>query len=133
MPVVLWQPILFCSFKSLTVCLHIPAHTLEECSSKSSLCVRGDTGSQLTVCSVVVCGFTGCEWVPGRPCSIGLSSPFWLPLFRSVDVEYPAETTLAQPAAGHSHPRVGNHASTAHRLYAAEEPGHTWYYSKVKA
>ena len=54
--------------------------------------------------------------------------------FTAVDVEYPADTTVAQPAAGHPvHRRLGNHTSTAQRLYTAEEPGHTWYYSKVKA
>lgn len=46
----------------------------------------------------------------------------------TLDVEYPtgaAENSL--------HPRLGNHASTAYRLYTADSPGHTWYYFKAKA
>lgn len=54
-------------------------------------------------------------------------SPVWM-------WKYPAAAALAQWAAGHPvHPGAGDHASTAHRLYTAEEPGHACYYSKVKA
>lgn len=58
----------FCSApsKSLTVCLHIPAHALEECSSKSSSCVGGDTGSQLVI--LFCCGMRsyGVRMGPGE-------------------------------------------------------------------
>jgi len=41
--------------------------------------------------------------------------------FTAVDVEYTADTALAQPAAGHPVcRRLGNHASTAHRLVTAQ-------------
>lgn len=128
MPAVLWQPILLCSFKSLAICLHIPTYTLEEHSSNSNSCVRGDTGSQWYR-SAVVGGFSVRERLPGRPCSIGLSSPFWLPLFHHFGCgtasRYCRSTTCCW------YPLLENHAATAHRLYMAKEPGHIWYYSKV--
>lgn len=55
---------------------------LKECSSKCSLWVQGDTGSEwIEPFSWGV----RLRWVwmrfPGRPCSTGCSSSFWLPLF----------------------------------------------------
>lgn len=110
---------LFCSAPSnhlLYVCLS--QHTLEEHSSNSSSCVRGDTGSRW-YCSAGVRGFSVRERAPGRPCSIGLRFPFWLPLFHhcgcGIASRYCRSTTCCR------YPVLENHAATARRPYMAED------------
>lgn len=79
-------------------------------------------------CSVGVGGFTGHEWGSWGGLAV---PPSGCLCFLAVDLEYPSDPALAQPAAGHLvHLML---ASTAHKLYTAAEPAHTWCYSKVKA
>lgn len=81
----------------------MPAHTLEECSSKSSLCVGGHTGSLINDTVLlwyeVLWGVNGSQ---GGLAALASVLPSVCLCFATVDVEYPADTAVAQPAAGQS-------------------------------